>query len=165
MSSLTRVEAKRTLRGCLIDGLAAAGIAGDGTVDTTSAFFAATGYTSVGLQLDNESETPALPYVRGTVRHTGADEQESTAWEQGEQKNRFARSGVFVLNVYTSPDEPGTDFHDALVQVVKDIFEGKPSTSGGMRFIRVPANEIGVIPGTGAYTSTVNVFFEYYETK
>lgn len=107
---------------------------------------------------DNEVATPdAAGWLRLVVRHRSGEQE--TLGPIGSRK--FERVGSVIVQVFTPLDE-GTSVSDTLVDLVREVFEGK--TLSGIRFAGVTTREIGPTVDKW-YQVNVDAPFNYDETK
>ncbi|MGD9210526.1 MAG: hypothetical protein PVI90_07110 [Desulfobacteraceae bacterium] len=98
------------------------------------------------------------PWVRFTLRHTGA---EAGSLSGGDGTKIFDRFGVLTISLFTEIGK-GLSGETDYAKLIMDIYEGKRSPQGVI-FRNVRIIEIG--ESDGFFQTNINAEFEYNEIK
>ncbi len=101
-------------------------------------------------------DAPVRPWCRVTFRHEAGNKTSLTG-DFG--RSRFTRNGLLIVQVFAESGD-GLVSSDQIIPVIQQAMEGK-TTSGGVQFLDVTANEIGE---DGVWFNTnINARIEYDE--
>lgn len=97
-------------------------------------------------------------FLRLNLHHTGGDQR--TMGSEGNRK--FERLGMLTIQVFTAIGD-GQTKSDLIVDIIKNIFEGRKSSVSGIWFRAVTWKRVGV--SAGFWQTNIFVNFEYETLK